>query len=100
MASTTIRVRLHTRDHLAELADERGMSIGELVDALATAHPTAVQRAGLLAADREVVRRLIGIDISDEDFDRAPDVLGNIRKLAAEKVLAARQPSDQASPRL
>ncbi|MEU3756549.1 hypothetical protein AB0H17_27935 [Streptomyces olivoreticuli] len=98
MASTTIRVRLHTRDHLAELADERGMSIGELVDALATAYPTAAQRAGLLAADREVVRRLIGVDISDEEFDRAPDVLGNILRLAAEKVLASWKPSAQASP--
>ncbi|WKK25770.1 hypothetical protein QZH56_09345 [Streptomyces olivoreticuli] len=54
--------------------------------------PTAAQRTGLLAADREVVRRLIGVDISDEEFDRAPDVLGNIRKLAAQKILATRKP--------
>ncbi|WP_329374310.1 hypothetical protein [Streptomyces sp. NBC_01483] len=36
---------------------------------------TAEQRAERLLADREVVRGMIGVDISDEEFDRAPDVL-------------------------
>ncbi|WKK25779.1 hypothetical protein QZH56_09390 [Streptomyces olivoreticuli] len=66
------------------------MSIGQLVDALAAEQPTVAQRAERLAADREVVRRLIGADISDEEFDQAPDVLGNIYKIAAEKVRTAR----------
>lgn len=90
MATTTIQVAKATRDHLAELAKERGLSIGQLVDALAAAQPTAAQRVARLAADREVVRRAIGVDISDEEFDRAPDVLGNIYKIAAEKARAAR----------
>ncbi|MGW7489450.1 hypothetical protein [Streptomyces sp. NPDC054786] len=90
MASTTIQVQRETRDHLAELAKERGVSIGQLVEALAAEQPTAAQRAERLAADRDVVRRMMGVDIPDEEFDQAPDVLGNIYKIAAEKVRAAR----------
>ncbi|WJY43250.1 hypothetical protein QT196_39005 (plasmid) [Streptomyces sp. P9-2B-2] len=90
MASTTIQVQRETRDHLAELAKERGVSIGQLVEALAAQQPTAAQRAERLAADREVVRRMMGVDIPDEEFEQAPDVLGNIYKIAAEKIRAAR----------
>jgi hypothetical protein len=49
-----------------------------------------LQLAERVAADRQVVRHVIGADISDEEFERAPDVLGNIYKIAAEKVRAAR----------
>ncbi|MGW3009220.1 hypothetical protein ACWC9R_10315 [Streptomyces sp. NPDC001219] len=90
MASTTIQVQRETRDHLAELAKERGVSIGQLVEALAAQQPTAAQRAERLAADREVVRCMMGVDIPDDEFEQAPDVLGNIYKIAAEKVRAAR----------
>ncbi|MFC9500296.1 hypothetical protein [Streptomyces sp. NPDC056982] len=90
MATTTIQVSREVRDHLAELALERGLSLGQLVEALAAEQPTAAQRAERLAADREVVRRQIGIDLSDEEFDQAPDVLGNIYKIAAEKARTTR----------
>ncbi|BCK70693.1 hypothetical protein Spla01_03967 [Streptomyces platensis] len=66
------------------------MSIGQLVQTLAAEQPTAAQRAERLAADREVVRRMMGVDIRDEEFEQAPDVLGNLYKIAAEKVRAAR----------
>lgn len=66
------------------------MSIGQLVEALAAEQPTAAQRAERLAADREAVRRVIGVELTDEEFDQAPDVLGNIYRIAAEKVRAAR----------
>ncbi|MFE2738599.1 hypothetical protein [Streptomyces sp. NPDC059349] len=88
--TTTIQVSREVRDHLAELAQERGLSLGQLVEALAAEQPTAAQRAERLAADREVVRRQIGIDLSDEEFDQAPDVLGNIYKIAAEKARTTR----------
>ncbi|GGN61981.1 hypothetical protein GCM10012285_61630 [Streptomyces kronopolitis] len=90
MDSTTIQVQRETRDHLAELAKERGVSIGQVVEALAAQQPTAAQRAEQLAADREVVRRTMGVDIPDEEFEQALDVLGNIYKISAEKVRAAR----------
>ncbi|GGU78259.1 hypothetical protein GCM10010211_50290 [Streptomyces albospinus] len=90
MASTTIQVPRETRDQLAALAKERGVSIGQLVEALAAEQPTAAQRAERLAADRDVARRLIGVDIGDEEFEQAPDVLGNIYKVAAAKARAAR----------
>ncbi|MEU4172927.1 hypothetical protein AB0F46_39395 [Streptomyces sp. NPDC026665] len=90
MATTTIQVSREVRDHLAELAKERGLSLGQLVEALASEQPTAAQRAERLAADRDVVRRLVGIELTDEDFEQAPDVLGNIYKIAAEKARSAR----------
>ncbi|MFD7164790.1 hypothetical protein [Streptomyces violascens] len=90
MATTTIQVPRETRDHLAELARERGVSLGQLVQELAAEQPTAAQRAERLAADRETVRQMLGVDLSDQDFDHAPDVLGNIYKIAAEKARTAR----------
>ncbi|MFD5816744.1 hypothetical protein [Streptomyces sp. NPDC127038] len=90
MATTTIQVSREVRDHLAELAKERGLSLGQLVEALAAEQPTAAQRAERLAADRDVVRRLVGIELTDEDFEQAPDVLGNIYKIAAEKARSDR----------
>lgn len=90
MASTTIQVARQTRDHLAELAKERGLSIGQLVEALAAEQPTAAQRAERLATDRETVRRVLGVAISDEEFDQAPDILGNIYKIAADKARTTR----------
>ncbi|MGK5642332.1 hypothetical protein ACSNOK_29060 [Streptomyces sp. URMC 126] len=89
MATTTIPVSRATHDRLAELAKEQGLSIGQLVERLADQQLTAAQRAERVAADREVIRSLFGVDISDGEFEEAPDVLGNIHKIAAEKVRAA-----------
>ncbi|MCX4591007.1 hypothetical protein OG585_21015 [Streptomyces sp. NBC_01340] len=87
---TTIQVTKEVRDHLAQVAKDRGVTLGQLVEQLAAGQLTAEQRAERLLADREVVRGMIGVDIGDEEFDRAPDVLANIYKIAAEKVRAAR----------
>ncbi|MFD0268727.1 hypothetical protein ACFVGY_19475 [Streptomyces sp. NPDC127106] len=87
MARTTVQVTKQTRDHLAELAEERGLSIGQLVAALAAAQPTAAQRAEQVDAARAHAREVIGVDVSDEEF-ASLDVLGNLRRIAAEKVLA------------
>jgi hypothetical protein len=87
---TTIQVSRQTRDHLAQVAKERGMTLGQLVEQLAAEQPTAEQIAERVAADRRVVREVIGLELSDEEFDQAPDVLGNIYRIAAEKARAAR----------
>ena len=87
---TTIQVSKAVRDHLAQVAKDRGVTLGQLVEQLAAEQPTAEQIAERLQADREVARGTIGVDISDEEFDRAPDVLANIYRIAAEKVRAAR----------
>jgi capsular polysaccharide biosynthesis protein len=88
--NTTIQVSRQARDHLAQVARERGVTLGQLVEQLASEQPTAAQLAERVAADRQVVRDVIGVDISDEEFEKAPDVLGNIYKIAAEKARAAR----------
>ncbi|MFT2015718.1 hypothetical protein ACMA1D_07715 [Streptomyces sp. 796.1] len=90
MATTTIQVSRDTRDQLAELAKERGVSIGQYVEILARQQPTEAQRAERLAADRAALRALTGCETSDEEFDQAPDVLGNIYRMAAEKVRQGR----------
>ncbi|WP_314613349.1 hypothetical protein [Streptomyces stackebrandtii] len=90
MATTTIQVSKETRDHLATLAAERGLTLGQLVQQLAEKEPTREQIAERLKADRDHARTLLGVDMSDEEFDRAPDILGNIYKIAAEKVRVAR----------
>ncbi|MGO4418027.1 hypothetical protein AB4Z54_04470 [Streptomyces sp. MCAF7] len=90
MATTTIRVSQDTRDHLAQLAKEHGLSLGQYVEQLAKQQPTVVPQAQRLAADREALRTLTGCDISGDEFDQAPDVLGNICRIAAVRVLAAR----------
>ncbi|MFI5556724.1 hypothetical protein [Streptomyces sp. NPDC051738] len=87
--NTTIQVSRQARDHLAQVAKERGMTLGQLIDQLASEQPTAEQIAQRVAADRKVVRDVIGVGISDEEFDQAPDVLGNIYKIAAEKMRKA-----------
>ena len=76
-------------DRLREARERAGMTLGQLVEQLASEQLTQEQIAERVAADRQVVRDVIGIDISDEEFDRAPDVLGNIYKIAAEKVRKA-----------
>ncbi|MFI6936507.1 hypothetical protein [Streptomyces sp. NPDC050287] len=88
--NTTIQVSRQARDHLAQVAKERGMTLGQLVEQLASEQPTAAQITERVAADRNVVRETIGVDISDVEFDQAPDILGNIYRIAAEKVRAAR----------
>ncbi|MER5885942.1 hypothetical protein ABT160_19090 [Streptomyces sp. NPDC001941] len=90
MASTTIQVSRETRDHLAALAGERGLTLGQLVQQLAEQQPTAEQRAARLAEARRHVREVIGLDIPDEEFEGAPDILGNIYRAAAAKVAVAR----------
>ena len=69
---TTIRVTKAVRDHLARLAEDRGVTMGRLVEQLAAAQPTADQIAERLLADREAVRVLIGVDISGEELDQTP----------------------------
>ncbi|MGW1200833.1 hypothetical protein ACWD4B_34065 [Streptomyces sp. NPDC002536] len=36
-----------------------------------------------ITAAREHVRTVIGLDLSDEEFDRAPDILTNLYRIAA-----------------
>ncbi|MCZ0988450.1 hypothetical protein [Streptomyces diastatochromogenes] len=90
---TTIRVSRQTRDHLAQVAKERGMTLGQLVEELAAQQLTAEQIAERVAASRQVVREKIGLDLTDEEFDQAPDILGNIYRIAAEKVRLAMEAS-------
>ncbi|WP_251074939.1 hypothetical protein [Streptomyces sp. ISL-12] len=48
--TTTIQVSREARDHLAQLARERGVTLGKLVEQLASREPTAEQIAERVAA--------------------------------------------------
>ncbi|MDI3386544.1 helix-turn-helix domain-containing protein [Streptomyces sp. B-S-A8] len=77
----------------AELADRAGLTQAEILRMEGSdAVPTPALLAGLagalaerLRADREVARQIMGVDVSDDAFGRAPDILGNIYRIAAEK---------------
>ncbi|MFI5768662.1 hypothetical protein ACIA74_08920 [Streptomyces sp. NPDC051658] len=90
MATTTIQVPKETRDHLAQLAKERGLSLGQLVDQLASQQPTAAQIAERVATTRRVLRERMGCTLTDEEFEDGPDVLANVYAMAAEKMRAGR----------
>ncbi len=78
------------RKSAASASGSTCLSIGQYVEQLARQQPTEAQRAERLAADRAALRALTGCDMSDEQFDRAPDVLANIYRMAAEKVRGGR----------
>ncbi|MFJ5561036.1 hypothetical protein ACIQCD_27385 [Streptomyces sp. NPDC093250] len=83
---TTIQVTRNTRDRLAQ----RGMTLGQLVEQLATQQLTDDQIAERVAATRAVLRERMGCTLTDEEFDRGPDVLADICAMAAEKMLVQR----------
>lgn len=87
MAATTIRVSKETRDHLAQLARERGLSLCRLVEHPAAQQPTAAQIAERVATTRKVLRDRMGCTLTDEEFDHGPDVLANVYAMAVEKML-------------
>ncbi|MEW1914754.1 hypothetical protein AB0442_41385 [Kitasatospora sp. NPDC085895] len=82
MGDSTIKVPDTTRDHLAALARERGMTIGGLVTALANQEHTAEQLAERVRQSRRLMRDR-GID--DSQLDAMPSVLENAYAIAAEK---------------
>ncbi|MBG0854246.1 hypothetical protein I2W78_21010 [Streptomyces spinoverrucosus] len=89
--NTTIQVSRQARDHLAQVAKERGMTLGQLVEELALAQPTAEQIAERVTAARKALRERMGCTLTDEEFDDGPDVLANIYAMAAEKTRALRE---------
>ncbi|BET49205.1 hypothetical protein GUR47_25690 [Streptomyces tendae] len=89
--NTTIQVSRRARDHLAQVAKERGMTLGQLVEQLASEQPTAEQIAERVAATRAVLRERLGCTLSDEEFDDGPNVLANIYAMAAEKTRTLRE---------
>ncbi|MET9391697.1 hypothetical protein ABZY20_14980 [Streptomyces sp. NPDC006624] len=66
---TTIRVPRETRDHLAQVAKERGVTLGQLVEQLASAQLTAAQIAEHVAATRKMLGERMGCTLTDKEFD-------------------------------
>ncbi|KUN80231.1 MULTISPECIES: hypothetical protein [Streptomyces] len=87
---TTIQVSRQARDHLAQVAKDRGMTLGQLVEELAAQQLTAEQIAERVAATRKVLRERMSCTLTDEEFDQGPNVLANVYAMAAEKMHALR----------
>ncbi|MFJ1897652.1 hypothetical protein [Streptomyces sp. NPDC088115] len=90
MATTTIQVPEETRDHLAQVAKERGLSLGQLVEQLASQQPTAAQIAERVATTRRVLRERMSCTLTDAEFEEGPEVLANVYAKAAEKLRGGR----------
>ncbi|MFF6876660.1 MULTISPECIES: hypothetical protein [unclassified Streptomyces] len=84
--NTTIQVSRQARDHLAQVAKERGVTLGQLVEELAAEQLTAEQIAERVASARKVLRERMGCTLTDEEFDQGPNVLANVYAMAAEKM--------------
>jgi hypothetical protein len=65
MADTTIRVDTQVRDRLAELAHERGTTIGRLVATLAETAPTRAETTVRHTSAKAYVLENFGVDVED-----------------------------------
>lgn len=86
MTTTTIQVPEETRDHLAQLAEERGLGLGRLVAQIAARQPSAAQIAERVATTRQVLRDRMGCTLTDEECEQGPNVLAHVYALAAGKL--------------
>lgn len=67
MADSMIRVSSEVRDRLAELARDRGASIGAIVGEYANATPTREEMTAKAAEAKQVLYELSGYDASEEE---------------------------------
>lgn len=65
---TAVRIPRHTRDHLAAIAEERGMTLGQIVEAMAKEHPTRARLEEQAAAARRIVERIVTPCVSGRDY--------------------------------
>ncbi|OEV12723.1 hypothetical protein K378_03849 [Streptomyces sp. Amel2xB2] len=67
MADSMIRVPADVRDRLAELARDRGASIGAIVGEYANSTPTKREMVAKAAEAKQVLYELSGYDASEEE---------------------------------
>jgi hypothetical protein len=66
--TTTIRIDAATHERLVILAEERGLSIKQLVDALVADVPTGAELRARQAAAANYVREHLNVELSDDDL--------------------------------
>ncbi|MGI8647396.1 MAG: hypothetical protein DLM55_05785 [Acidimicrobiales bacterium] len=69
--TTTIRVRLDTRDRLAGLAAEQGRTMAEYLDEVASVQRTEAERRKLQADTLAYLRESLGIDTESQRWVEA-----------------------------
>lgn len=74
-----MKVATSTRDRLARLASERGVTVKELVDQLAAQQPTRDELDARAAATADYIRRTMCPDLIEGPYPEAEDFLNAIR---------------------
>jgi hypothetical protein len=74
MADTTIKVDPAVRDRLLVLAQERGMTMRDLVAEMAGATPTKEELRARYEATKAYCEEHFGVTLTDETHDRAEHI--------------------------
>jgi hypothetical protein len=82
MADTTIKISEEVRDHLREVAEERGISTRALVEELASSLQTKSEREAAVQRNIAAIRDRFGVELTQESVAATRSKLGQLREQA------------------
>ena len=82
MADTTIKISEEVRDHLREVAEERGISTRALVEALSASLQTQAERHAALERNIRTARERLGVELTPQDIAATRNRLAELREQA------------------
>ena len=82
MADTTIKISEQVRDHLREVAEERGISTRALVEELAASLQTRSEREAAVQRNIATVRERFGVELTEEGIAATRGKLDRLRRQA------------------
>ena len=82
MADTTIKISEQVRDHLREVAEERGISTRALVEELAASLQTRSEREAAVQRNIATVRERFGVELTEEGIAATRSKLDQLRRQA------------------
>ncbi|RAG85023.1 hypothetical protein DN069_13770 [Streptacidiphilus pinicola] len=82
MADTTIKISEEVRDHLREVAEERGISTRALVEELAASLQTKSEREAAVQRNIATVRERFGVELTPEGIAATRSKLDQLREQA------------------
>lgn len=82
MADTTIKISEEVRDHLREVAEERGISTRALVETLAASLQTQAEREAAVQRNIDTARERFGVELTHEGIATTRSRLAELREQA------------------
>jgi hypothetical protein len=82
MTDTTIKISEEVRDHLREVAEERGISTRALVEELAASVQTRTEREAAVQRNIATVRERFGVELTQEGIAETRSKLDQLRRQA------------------